>query len=424
MASNLGHVKMWVMGAGPAGERSEPSQLNASAMKRNKTLYWISLSVSMVSLIGAVKTLSAPPSPGRVTLMRTPDGGIQPQAVVDRKGVLHLIYFKGDPTAGDIFYVRKNPGADRFSKPIQVNSQPGSAVAVGSVRGAQIAVGKGGRVHIAWMGSAKAEPPGPSDATPMLYARLNDQGTAFEPQRNVMEFAVGLDGGASVAADQRGHVYVVWHGRGDVPGEANRRVWMARSRDDGKTFSREVAAGAEPTGACGCCGMRAFVDGKGALYILYRAATESVHRDMVLLTSTNCGKTFRETRIHKWELNACPMSTVSISEGGTGVLAAWETEAQVYFAEVEPSELKILPPVPAPGEGGNRKHPAVAGNARGETLLAWEEGTAWKKGGSLAWQLFDRTGRPEGQQGHAGGVPVWGLATAFAEPGGEFTIVY
>jgi hypothetical protein len=37
----------------------------------------------------------------KVTLMGTPDGGIQPQVAVDRKGFLHLIYFKGDPGAGD-----------------------------------------------------------------------------------------------------------------------------------------------------------------------------------------------------------------------------------------------------------------------------------------------------------------------------------
>ena len=35
----------------------------------------------------------------------------------------------------------------------------------------------------------------------MLYTRLNDTGDAFEPQRNVIQKRVGLDGGGSVAAD-------------------------------------------------------------------------------------------------------------------------------------------------------------------------------------------------------------------------------
>src|SRR5882672_8543208 len=88
----------------------------------------------------------------QVRLLRTPDDGIQPQAAVDSKGVVHLIYFKGDPKGGDIFYVRRDPGHDDFSKPIQVNTQPRTAIAMGTIRGAQLAVGKNGRVHVAWDG--------------------------------------------------------------------------------------------------------------------------------------------------------------------------------------------------------------------------------------------------------------------------------
>jgi hypothetical protein len=49
---------------------------------------------------------------------------------------------------------------------------------------------------------------------------------------------------------------------------------------------------------------------------------------------------------------------------------------------------------------------------------------AWKKGGSLSWQMFDRSGRAIGEVGHAEGVPVWGLLAAFTAPDGSFRIVY
>ena len=75
---------------------------------------------------------------------------------------------------------------------------------------------KNGRPHVAWMGSKLAEPRAPGKEAPMLYTRLNDDGTAFEPQRNVIQHAVGLDGGGSVAADAAGNVHVAWHA--DVPG--------------------------------------------------------------------------------------------------------------------------------------------------------------------------------------------------------------
>jgi hypothetical protein len=66
----------------------------------------------------------------------------------------------------------------------------------------------------------------------------------------------------------------------------------------------------------------------------------------------------------------------------------------------------------------------VAGNARGETILVWAEGTGWQKGGSLVWQVFDRSGRATEQKGRIeAGVPVWGLATVVAGPDEGFTII-
>jgi len=258
----------------------------------------------------------------------------------------------------------------------------------------------------------------------MLFTRLNNERTAFEPQKNVVQFAVGLDGGGSVAADNLGHVYVVWHGNPADNGEANRRVWVARSSDDGRTFAREAPANQEPTGACGCCGLRAFADDRGTLRILYRAAREQIHRDMYLLTSTNHGKSFTDHLVAQWELNACPMSTAYISEIGGNDLIAWQTEQQVYFAKVARGEQELSARFAAPGLGRDRKHPAVAGNARGKVLLAWSEGTGWKRGGSIAWQVFDIAGKPTEVRGTASDLPVWDVVAVYANPSGGFTIIY
>src|SRR5262245_10100287 len=151
-------------------------------------------------LIAALATaLCNPPAKaadrqGRVTVVATPDGGIQPQAVADQAGVVHVIYFKGDPGHGDLFYVRNKPGTTEFSMPLRVNSQPGSAIAMGTIRGGQLALGRNGRVHVAWNGSdEKVAPPNPIKGVPMLYARLNEDRSAFEPQRNLMHRAFYLD---------------------------------------------------------------------------------------------------------------------------------------------------------------------------------------------------------------------------------------
>jgi hypothetical protein len=362
-------------------------------------------------------------APAKAVLLRVPNHGIQPQVVVGPKGIVHLVYFKGEPGGGDVFYTTSKDGA-HFKRPLRVNTHPRSAVAVGNIRGAHLAVGKNGRAHVAWNGSHKAMPKA-HHGQPMLYARLNDAGTAFEPERNVIRTAFGLDGGGSVAADGAGNVYVFWHAPSPgKKGEENRRVWVAVSTDEGKTFAAERAA-SEATGACGCCGLRAFADSKGTAYVLYRGAKDSTQRDMYLLKSTDKGKRFRGERAHPWSINICPMSSEAFAEApGGDVLAAWDTRGQVYFTRINAATGKRSAPVGAPGEGKGRKHPALAVNTKGETILAWTEGMGWERGGAVAWQVFDKDGKPTAERGRADGVPVWSLVGAFVRPDGRFAIVY
>jgi hypothetical protein len=199
-------------------------------------------------------------------------------------------------------------------------------------------------------------------------------------------------------------------------------VFLARSRNEGRTFEREIRANPKPTGACGCCGMKAFADSKGTLYLAYRAANET-SRDMTLLVSRDRGATFELTTINKWMIKGCPMSSSSFAEGSLGVGVATEQNEQVYFNLIDPATLTLSKPVSKPG-GEKCKHPALAANRNGELLLAWTEGTGWQKGGALAWQIFDKAGKPTAEKGRTDGVPVWGLAASFAEPDGHFVIVY
>jgi hypothetical protein len=360
-----------------------------------------------------------------VTFVKTPAGGIQPQAVMDSKGNVHLLYFRGDPKAGNLMYVRKDAGKDDFSDPIKVNSQEGSAIAVGTIRGGHLAVGKNGRVHVSWNGSGKAQPKNPIEGTPMLYSRLDDKGTAFERQRNLMTQSAILDGGGTLAADKNGNVYVAWHAldRKLPRGEENRRVWVSVSKDDGKTFAAEIAVDGN-TGACGCCGMRGFADSKGRAYFLYRAASEKVNRGMYALV-TEDGKDFAGRQLDNWKIGTCPMSSEAIAEAPDGrVIGAWENDGQIFFADFWPKDQDRPAPLQAPGKGGNRQHPAIAFNKKEEMILVWAEGTGWNRGGGLAWQTYDSKFEPLEFGRRGGAVPVWGLPTVVAEANGDFTIYH
>jgi hypothetical protein len=84
--------------------------------------------------------LSFAPAPA-VTVVRLPEGAIQPQTAVDAKGVVHVLYFKGDAAHGDLFYAHLD-ASDRVTAPIRVDTVPGSAQATGTMRGGHLAIGK------------------------------------------------------------------------------------------------------------------------------------------------------------------------------------------------------------------------------------------------------------------------------------------
>ena len=355
-----------------------------------------------------------------VEVLRVPNGGLQPQIVADGAN-LHLLYYKGDPKAGDLYYVHSGDAGKTADAPVRVNSQMGSAIAMGTIRGGQIAVGRDGHVYVAWNGSGTAEPR-VGGGSPMLYSRLLPGGQ-FEPQRNLMTNGFDLDGGGSLAADNEGRVYVAWHsGKVKSGGEEARSVWMVRSDDDGATFGAPMAASNELTGVCACCQLKVWAGAGQKVRLLYRSATNVENRDTYLMDSDDGGRTFRGVKVHPWKINACPMSSYAFAKNPVSLLTAWESEQQIFWAPIsvagKPGEI-----VAAPGRGDNRKHPVLATNARGETLLAWTEGTGWARGGKVKWQLFDATRRPL-TSGEQDGLPAWGMTAVFARPDGTFALMY
>ena len=378
---------------------------------------------------------SQPAEPTDVTLLRVPAGGIQPR-VVQGDGVLHLLYYAGENTSGNLFYTTSRDNAATFGEPVRVNSQAGSALSGGTIRGGEIALGADGRIHVAWNGSGVAQPKGPLNpeqpadspynGTPLLYSHSDGQG-GFTEQRNLMQYTFALDGGGTVAADGEGNVYAAWHASapGSAPAEAGRQLYLARSTDDGETFGEETAISDAALGACGCCSAHLFAGDGGKVAAWYRTARAIENRDGFLLASTDYGETFKNSMLQRWQISSCPMSSASFSQGPAGLLVSWETDGQVWFAPIDvESGAMTAEPIPAPGEKSARKHPSLAQNGKGEILLVWTEVGGWGKGGTVHWQIYDKSGEALELRGSAEGVPAWSFATAMALPDGMFAVMY
>src|SRR5262245_51259684 len=116
--------------------------------------------------------LAAPP----VEVTRLPDRGMQPRIALG-KDAIHLVYLTGAPRHSDVQYRRLPAEATTFTPPVRVNSQRASAIAAGAVRGAELAVDNGGRVHVVWNGADQATVKVGDqsvESAPVLYARSDD----------------------------------------------------------------------------------------------------------------------------------------------------------------------------------------------------------------------------------------------------------
>ncbi len=370
---------------------------------------WLTLAASL-TLTTLTTTACLGPDP-EVTVLRAPDGGKLPQVAVDDTGTLHLIYYTGSMTSGDLFHVSRAPDANGWSAPQRVNSLSHAVTGVGPIDGGQLAIDQTGRLHVAWFHN---------DPIRFYYTRSDGAG-GFEAQQVLsITDEAGVESGPTVTTDRAGNVYVFWHaGAGE---DAQRRVYLAVSRNSGALFELPRAVNPEAAGACACCGLRAVTDEAGAVYVSYRGAGDNIHRGMRLLTTADQGRTFGDQFIQAWDVGACPVATTTLSSGPDGTKVAWETEGQVSFADI----ARLDTPVSTPGTAAfRRKNPAVAVNDRGDTLLAWGDGPGWQSGGSLHWQLFDAGGRVRGGEGAgAEPIPASSVPTVTARPDGSFVVVF
>jgi hypothetical protein len=372
--------------------------------------YRLAIAAVLLLLLATATACGQTVEIGAVDTIRVPDEGRLPYTVLGDDGTLHMVYTQGDPSEGDLLYVSRRPGATEWATPLRVNSAPGTVTGIGPVDGGQLALGPDGRVHVTWMRMA---PPA------FFYTRSNEDGPGFEKQFDIAS-DYGVEAGPALTVDQDNNVYLFWHaGSGE---DATRVVYLAVSRDGGLVFEPPRQVNAAVEGACACCALAASTDGAGTIRVSYRGARENIHRGQRLLTSHDAGVTFTDQLLQPWDVGACPVAVPSLHSSSSGTTVAWETQGQVQFVRVDRlNEIAI----PTGKAALRRKNPTIAVNPRGETLIAWADGSGFRSGGTLHWQLFDSDGQP-GETGpdNETVVPENSRPAATTRADGGFVVVY
>ena len=363
----------------------------------------------------------------KVAFEKTPHGGIQPQAIIDARGTLHLLYYKGKPREGDLYYVSRTKGERSFSAPLKANNIAGSACCIGSIFRARMAIDRDGFVHVLWNGSfgfvkkqweKKGKQRTPEEFTYLFYARLADDRKSFRQQVNLNRNTYGLDGNGSITVDRNGVIRVFWHAK--IKGRPDRMAFMVQSTNRGKSFSIEKPITQRPVGACECCTLEAFSSSSGKTFVAYRTA-EKTGRDTVIFSAEKHNNAFKEIHRHSWKVFTCPASTFAFAEDAQRIYAAWETKGHIYTKDILSSSASTK----VSSGNKNCKYPSIAINSRGDRLTTWSTNTGWGEGGYIQYQLTNRNGTVISQSNRPGHSPAaYSFSSACTLTTGDFIIFY
>ena len=276
--------------------------------------------------------------------------GKQPQLAGNGDDVMHLTFGSGNR----IFYARSTDGGESFQRPTQIGST--GHLSLGMRRGPRVAL-SGDAVVITAIGG---ELGGGRDGDLFTWRSTDDGRNWIGPVRVNDVDASAREGLHAMAAGPQGRLYCVWL---DLRNKRT-EIMGASSTDGGKTWSENRLVYRSPDGSvCECCHPSVAFAPDGTLFVMWRNSLGG-YRDMYLARSKDGGRTF-ESAVRlgtgTWQLDACPMDggAFAVDEAGT-VHTVWRREKTIYTTDGKP-EAEHRP--------GNGEQPWLALTSEGPAIV-------------------------------------------------------
>src|SRR5262245_37743250 len=337
-----------------------------------------SAAVVLSMVLASAVSADADDQAGLVTTVPVPGGGRPVVARTDRAGTIHLPL---DSASRPKYAFSTDGGATSSAAIPVVNSDAQTAGLEYSAW--DMAVGKGGRVHVA-MSTNAWKLKLPLEEWGFFYARLDPGDSAFTPVRNINKKP---SEGFSLAADDKGNVTACW---------LSDKLYANVSHDNGETFTPyvEIDSSYNP---CNCCTTSAAYGEDGRLAVLYREETDN-ERDMYLVLWDQDKGRMTRSRVGRtpWKIDGCPATYYTVAPDRGGFVAVWPTKGQIYFARLDgQGDASKQAEIKTPGRAGMRTGMLALTGPDGSTLVAWN------KDGQTGWQLYGVEGEPSGPPGSA-----------------------
>ncbi len=213
----------------------------------------------------------------------------------------------------------------------------------------------------------------------LMFARSLTFGHSFEPPVRVIDKRTpSFNGYASATVAPNGDVYVVWlEGRDPPELEDTFSIYLARSRDRGASFERDVKV---TSGVCPCCRPSIVIGAEGAVHVFWRKVYPDNIRDIAVSTSYDGGATFAEpvrVAVDNWQINGCPDSGPAIVWASGRLVVAWMTETSASKPGVRltwsaDGGKTFVPPKDASQSVLDANRPALAASDNGDILVVFQ----------------------------------------------------
>lgn len=328
-------------------------------MRKARLTISMVLTLSLTSLAMAGDTLE-------LARGLAPEKPQQPQAAVDSKGAIHVVFGSGDT----ISYRRSDDVGKTFSEPIALPLV--NAMSLGMRRGPRIAV-TDSTICVTAIGGKQ----GKGRDGDLLSIVSTDGGKTWSEPVMVNDAAdAAREGLHAMASGPQNSLCCVWL---DLRTKSS-EVMASTSKDGGKTWSKNTTVYRSPDGSvCECCHPSVAIDPKGGVVVQWRNSLSGA-RDLYVASSSDGGKTFGDaTKLGKgsWPLDGCPMDGGAIATSADGTFASvWRREKSVFLLMNGQREERHL------GEG---EQPWVAATVNGP-FAVWVK----KRGGAALLLRPDR----------------------------------
>lgn len=377
---------------------------------------------------------------------------LAPEVAVDARGAIHVIWLDREPqqnrppdpdlakhshshlSSMDLWYARSDDGGRSFRAPVRVNGQSGLVWGF-AVSKPRVAAGRSGTIHVSYPANEISEVNGKPVLT-THYTRSTDGGASFEAPRRLntlpdADLSAVIHGGfasahafGTMGLAPDGSLHVAWiDTRHMKPTDTAGAIYLARSRDDGRSF--EVERAAWPEGACPCCQLTLAFDARSKSYLGSRLLTAQGERLASVARSAeaagSAGAAVFGERVPiggaPWKIEGCPLKPTVVAVSGTKVYAASfngaESPAGVYFAASLDGGVNFARPLALHPEAAVSDAPALAVSGR-RVYAAWHA-----KAGGGERRIFWRTiADSDGRFGALHELASAGAAPSGATPSG------